>query len=71
MIPRDYITTWRAQVPWVQAYMELADRFRPAFREVGRDGSFTDIINGKEYGVIEVPSWAWHRKRDEPSAVPC
>jgi replicative superfamily II helicase len=46
-------------------YTELADRFRPAFKEDGRLGSFTDIINGKEFGVIEVPSWAWHRKLDE------
>jgi replicative superfamily II helicase len=48
-----------------EVYTELADRFRPAFRDVGRGGSFTDIINGKEFGVIEVPSWAWHRKLDE------
>lgn len=46
-------------------YTELADRFRPAFKDVGRGGSFADIINGKEFGVIEVPSWAWHRKLDE------
>ena len=46
-------------------YTELADRFRPAFKEVGRAGAFADIINGKEFGVIEVPSWAWHRKSDE------
>ncbi|MFJ1288432.1 hypothetical protein, partial [Acinetobacter baumannii] len=44
---------------------ELADRFRPAFKEVGRAGAFADIINGKEFGVIEVPSWAWHLKSDE------
>lgn len=46
-------------------YIEMADRFRPAFKEVGRGGSFADIINGKEFGIIEVPSWAWHRKLDE------
>lgn len=48
-----------------KVYTELADRFRPAFKEVGRSGSFADTINGKEFGVIEVPSWAWHRKLDE------
>lgn len=46
-------------------YTELADRFRPAFKEVGRSGTFADIIGGKEFGVVEVPSWAWHRKLDE------
>jgi replicative superfamily II helicase len=48
-----------------EVYTELADRFRPAFREVGRGGSFSDIINGKDFGVIEVPSWAWQRKLEE------
>ena len=46
-------------------YTEFADRFRPAFKDVGRGGSFADIVNGKEFGVIEVPSWAWNRKLDE------
>lgn len=46
-------------------YTELAARFRPAFKDVGRGGQFADIVNGKESGVIEVPSWAWHRKLDE------
>lgn len=48
-----------------EVYTELADRFRPAFKDVGRGGTFADIIKGKEFGVIEVPSWAWHRKLDE------
>ncbi len=46
-------------------YHELAGRFRTAFSEVGRSGTFTDITRGKDYGVIEVPSWAWHRKLAE------
>jgi replicative superfamily II helicase len=48
-----------------EVYRELADRFRPAFKEVGRTGTFSEIVNGKEYGVIEVPSWAWQSKVDE------
>ena len=46
-------------------YSDLAGRFRTAFRDVGRSGSFADITNGKDYGVIEVPSWAWNRKLAE------
>jgi replicative superfamily II helicase len=46
-------------------YADLAGRFRTAFREVGRSGSFADIASGKDYGVIEVPSWAWQRKLPE------
>ena len=48
-----------------EVYRELADQFRPAFKEVGRSGSFSDIVRGREFGVIEVPSWAWNRKLDE------
>ncbi len=46
-------------------YADLAGRFRVAFREVGRSGTFSDITNGKDYGVVEVPSWAWNRKLAE------
>ncbi len=46
-------------------YSELAGRFRPAFVDVNRGGAFRDITNGKDYGVVEVPSWAWHRKLGE------
>jgi replicative superfamily II helicase len=48
-----------------EIYSDLAGRFRMAFREVGRSGTFADIARGKDYGVIEVPSWAWHRKLGE------
>ena len=47
------------------SFLEMADRFRPAFKRIGRSGVFSDIINGKEFGVIEVPSWAWNRQQDE------
>ena len=46
-------------------YADLAGRFRTAFREIARSGSFADITGGKDYGVIEVPSWAWQRKLAE------
>lgn len=46
-------------------YDELAARFRQAFVEVGRGGSFADIIQGKDFGVLEVPSWAWLAKIQE------
>jgi len=46
-------------------YADLAGRFRTAFKEVGRSGSFADVTNGKDFGVMEVPSWAWHHKLPE------
>ena len=48
-----------------EVYSELAARFRPGFAEVGRSGAFADIISGKDYGVAEVPSWAWLQKLAE------
>lgn len=48
-----------------EVYDELASRFRPAFKDVGRGGAFADIIRGKDFGVMEAPSWAWHRKVGE------
>lgn len=46
-------------------YQEIAGRFRPAFREIGRVGSFDDVTSGKDFGVVEVPSWAWQAKLHE------
>ena len=46
-------------------YQEIVGRFRPAFREVGRVGSFDDVTSGKDFGIVEVPSWAWQTKLHE------
>jgi replicative superfamily II helicase len=51
-----------------EVYADLAGRFRTAFKDVGRSGSFADVTNGKDYGVMEVPSWAWQRKLSEVEA---
>ncbi len=48
-----------------EVYQEFVGRFRQSFREVGRLGSFDDVTSGKDFGVIEVPSWAWQRKLSE------
>jgi replicative superfamily II helicase len=44
-----------------EVYADLAGRFRTALREIGRSGSFADITGGKDYGIIEAPSWAWQQ----------
>jgi replicative superfamily II helicase len=46
-------------------YQEIVGRFRPVFREVGRLGSYDDVTNGKDFGIVEVPSWAWQAKLHE------
>lgn len=43
---------------------QLATMFRGAFEQVERVGTFDDVIAGAEYGVLEVPYWAWADKRD-------
>ena len=48
-----------------EVYADMAGRFRTAFKDVGRSGSFADVTNGKDYGVMEVPTWAWQRKVSE------
>jgi replicative superfamily II helicase len=48
-----------------EVYADMAGRFRTAFREIGRSGSFADITSGKDYGVIETPVWAWQQKLPE------
>jgi replicative superfamily II helicase len=44
---------------------ELASRFRTAFKDVNRLMAFDDTIGGKDFGVMEVPSWAWQAKLPE------
>ncbi|MGY3532291.1 DEAD/DEAH box helicase family protein [Bradyrhizobium sp. USDA 4452] len=46
-------------------YQEIVGRFRPVFREVGRVGSYDDVTSGKDFGIVEVPSWAWQSKLHE------
>ena len=46
-------------------YSELTGRFRTAFADVSRSGVYRDVTNGKDQGILEVPSWAWHRKLAE------
>jgi len=41
-------------------YQRLAGLFAPAFEEAGRGMTFEAIIEGKEWGVLEVPYWRWY-----------
>lgn len=47
-------------------YSELTTMFRRDFQEIGRAGTFDDIIGGRERdGILEVPYWSWHVRRDQ------
>lgn len=43
-------------------YDHLTNTFRNDFKELGSLGSFDDIVNGLDYGVLEVPYWSWKAK---------
>ncbi len=45
-------------------YENLVDLFRRAFKEMDRLGTFDDIVSGSDYGLLEVPYWAWHEQLD-------
>lgn len=46
-------------------YKSLSQAFRKDFDDMGRLGSFDDVISGREFGVLEVPYWAWHARLDQ------
>jgi replicative superfamily II helicase len=46
-------------------YDELAGRFRTDFESVGRLGSFDDVVEREDFGVLEVPYPAWLAKENE------
>jgi replicative superfamily II helicase len=49
-----------------EIYAEITNRFRANFHEIGRGGTFDDVVGGKEWGaVLEVPSWRWLSKISE------
>jgi replicative superfamily II helicase len=45
-------------------YENITDLFRRSFKDIDKSGSFDDIISGKDFGVLEVPYWAWREKLD-------
>lgn len=46
-------------------FSSLSQTFRKDFNDMGRLGSFDDVISGREFGVLEVPYWAWRERLDQ------
>lgn len=46
-------------------YAELTHLFRTAFDQLGRQGTFDDVVSGREQAVLEVPYWSWLSKCSE------
>ena len=48
-----------------ELYAELTHLFRPDFEALGRQGTFDDVVSGKDHFVLEVPYWSWLLRADE------
>ena len=48
-----------------ELYSELTHMFRGDFGTIGRQGTFDDIVSGRDNGVLEVPYWSWRIKFGE------
>lgn len=47
-------------------YEFLTNVFRNDFKELGRLGTFDDVVGGIDYStVLEVPYWSWYAKSDQ------
>lgn len=49
----------------MNVYRHFVDTLRGSFHEVGKSGAFADVTRHKDFGVLEVPSWAWQKKLPE------
>jgi replicative superfamily II helicase len=43
-------------------YTDLVGLFRGDFADIGKSGTFDDIVQGQDPGVLEVPYWGWKTK---------
>lgn len=48
-----------------ESYDHLTNIFRNDFNELGKIGSFDDIVSGVDSGILEVPYWSWKAKSDQ------
>jgi replicative superfamily II helicase len=51
-----------------ELYVTITALFRHAFKDVGRLGTFDDVVSGGDYSVLEAPYWSWQEKLDEVQA---
>ena len=48
-----------------EVYQQLTQTFRNAFEEIGKQGTFDDITEANDLGVLEVPYWSWETRHQE------
>lgn len=61
---RESFTIEIEQSPEDDLYEQIASLFRLAFKESDKLGTFDDIVSGEEFGVLEIPYWAWREQQD-------
>ncbi|NSP65906.1 DEAD/DEAH box helicase family protein [Enterococcus faecalis] len=54
---RDSFTLEISKAEDEKLYLELCSHFRKSFIEIGKQGTFDEVIDGKEDMVLEVPYW--------------
>lgn len=45
-------------------YQNLCSLFRQDFKEIGKLGTFDEVVSGDENIVLEVPYWSWEDKKE-------
>lgn len=56
---RDSFTLTVEKAADEEAYKELTNIFREDFRQLGRLGTFDDVVSDADYNILEVPYWGW------------
>lgn len=49
------------------SYNHLTNMFRHDFQQIGKLGTFDDIVSGAENTILEVPYWSWKTKSEQVS----
>lgn len=62
---RDCFTISVTREDDAEGYAYLGNLFRADFAALGRVGTFDDIMNGIDPGVLEVPYWSWYAHTEE------
>lgn len=58
---RDSFTLEITKIEDEDLYLELCSHFRQSFIEIGKQGTFDEVVNGKEDMVLEIPYWEFIR----------
>jgi replicative superfamily II helicase len=58
-VVRDAFTLSVSSIKYNDLYTELTQSFRGDFADLGKQGTFDDVVSGKDQTVLEIPYWSW------------